>query len=218
MSSRKLARDAVLVAVIGLATPTLDFAQTAGFADATVEIVSEWTGQDRGDGSGSYHLKTRVTDSRTGVTIEHELLADRTVDMEVESTESLVVLEGKVEKARASSDPAPLGPWADTAIAYVLPFDNEFSTDPPKSYRPRDKQVADLVHSAAPEARVSTRAGSDGRTMAVVEIPGVLPVEDLAKRFVGIRAAFREAEVGLAKLQIKGQAATAPPTEVGSTQ
>ncbi|HUF89143.1 MAG TPA: hypothetical protein VMR66_04090 [Gemmatimonadota bacterium] len=215
----KLARHAVLGAVLVLVTPALAFAQTApGFAATTVEVVSEWTGQDRGNGSGSYHLKTRVTDTREGVTIEHDLTAERTVEQEIETTESLVVLEGKVEKARSSSDPAPLGAWSETAIAYVLPFDLEFSTDPRKSYRPRDKQVADLVRSVVPDARVSTRAASDGRTTAVVEIPGVLPVQVLAAHFVGIRTAFRDAEIGLAKLQIKGRADTSLPAEVGSTQ
>lgn len=218
MFRRKLARDAVLVAVFALATPTLDYAQTAGFTGATVEVVTEWTGQDRGDGSGTYHLKTRVTDPGSGVTIEHDLRADRKVDQEIDSSESLIVSEGKAERARAGSDPTALGPWADAATAYVLPFDQEFSTDPRKSYRPRDKQVADLVHSAAPDARVSTRAASDGRTTAMVEIPEVLSLEELVTRFVGIRTAFRDAEVGLAKLQIKGRAVAAPPTEVGTTQ
>ena len=215
----KFARDAVMVAALVLAAPALAFAQAVpGFGATTVDVVSEWTGQDRGNGSGSYHLKTRVTDGREGVTIEHDVSAERTVEQEIESTESLVVLEGKVEKARSGSDPAPLGAWSDPAIAYVLPFDLEFSTDPRKSYRPRDKQVAELVHSVAPDARVSTRAASDGRTMAAVEIPGVLPVAELAARFVGIRSAFRDAEIGLAKLQIKGQADTSLPAEVGSTQ
>lgn len=215
----KLARDAVMGAVLVLGTPAIDFAQDApGFGATALEVVSEWTGQDRGNGSGSYHLNTRVTDAREGVTIEHDLTAERTVELEIESTESLVVLEGKAEKARSGSDPTPLGPWSEVAIAYVLPFDLEFSTDTPKSYRPRDKQVAELVHSVVPDARVSTRAASDGRTTAVVEIPGAQPVPVLAAHFVGIRTAFRDAEIGLAKLQIKGRADASQPAEVGSTQ
>jgi len=217
MSRIKLARDGVTVAALLLATPALDLAQSPSGFQGAVEVVSELTAQDRGDGSGTYHLKTRVTD-RAGVTIEHELSADRTVDQEIESAESLVVLEGKVEKARAASDPTVLGAWSGPAVEHVIPFDLEFSTEPRKSYRPRDRQVAELVHAAAPDARVSTRSASDGRTTAVVEIPGVHPVQDLAARFVGIRTALRDAEVGLAKLQIKGQADVTQTAEVESTQ
>ena len=195
-------------------------AQAGTFGDegAELEVVSEWTGQDRGDGSGSYRLLTRVTDGGAEMTIEHELSAERDVKLEVHSSESLRVLRGDEETARAESDPAALGVWADPAVAYAIPFDLEFSSNPRKSYRPRDKQVADLVHSAAPDARISTRAGSDGRTMAVVEIPGVLPVQDLARAFVAIRQAFADADVGLAKLQIKGRAEATPPVEAATTQ
>ena len=191
---------------------------TPAFQGATLEVVSEWTGQDRGDGSGSYHLITRVTDSRSGVTIQHELAADRDVQLVVTSTESLSVLEGNDEKAHAESDPSALGAWAEPAIAYALPFDTEFNIEPRKSYRPRDQQVTELVRSAAPDAEVSSRSGSDGRTSAVVEIPGVLPITELAERFVGIRKAFRSADVGLARLQIKGQAATSVSAEAASAQ
>jgi len=219
MSHFVLGRIAVLVAVFAFSLPALDYAQSSpGFQEATLEVSSEWTGQDRGDGSGSYHLKTRLTDGRTRMTIQHELAADRGVDLEVESSESLVVLEDGVERARAASDPAALGAWADPAVAYAIPFDLEFSTDSPKTYRPRDRQVADLVRSAVPDAKVSTRAASDGRTTAVVEIPGLRPVSELASQFVAIRKALHDAEVGLAKLQIKGQAETSQTAEVGSTQ
>jgi hypothetical protein len=181
-------------------------------------VTSEWTGQDRGDGSGTYHLVTRVTDSRSGLTIRHELEAVRGVDLVVTSTETLSVLEGDDEKAHAGADPSALGAWAEPAIAYALPFDTEFNTEPRKSYRPRDRQVTEIVRSAAPDAEVSSRAGSDGRTSAVVEIPGVLPIAELAERFVGIRKAFRAADVGLARLQIKGQAETSVSPEAASAQ
>jgi hypothetical protein len=65
---------------------------------------------------------------------------------------------------------------------------------------------------------VSSRAASDGRTSAVVEIPGVLPIAELALQFVGIREAFHDAEVGLAKLQIKGHATASASAEAASTQ
>jgi hypothetical protein len=212
-------RCGLVLALVGLAAPVVAHAQTSsGFEGATVEVVSEWTSQDRGDGSGTYHLTTRVTDPRAGVTIEHDLAADRTVKLEIESDESLVVMEGKTERARAGSDPAPLGGWSSAAASYVIPFDLEFNTDPVKSYRTRDRQVIDLIRSVSPQAKVSTRVTSDGRTTATVEVPGVLPVQELASQFVGIRTAFRDAEVGLAKLQIKGQADITGTEEVGSTQ
>jgi hypothetical protein len=132
--------------------------------------------------------------------------------------EQVADCEGESETAHADSDPTALGDWAEPAIAYAIPFDVEFRTDARKSYRPRDQQVEDLVHSAAPDARVSTRSASDGRTMAVVEIPGVLPVEDLARMFVGIREAFADADVGLAKLQIKGQADASATVEAATAQ
>jgi hypothetical protein len=200
---------ALLAGLVVLLLPSLVRAQSPdAFDGATLEVTSEWTGQDRGDGSGTYRLVTRVKDSRSGVTIQHELAATRDVQLVVTSTETLSVLEGDDEKAHAGSDPSALGSWAEPAIAYALPFDTEFNTEPRKSYRPRDRQVAEIVRSAAPDAKVSSRAGSDGRTSAVVEIPDVLPVAELAERFVGIRKAFRSADVGLARLQIKGRAET----------
>ena len=216
--SKHVAR--ALTLLVGLATLTsTGRAQTApAFDGATLDVVSEWTGQDRGDGSGSYRLITRVTDARAGMTIEHQLAADRDVQLEVESSESLRVLQGESETARAESDPAALGVWSGPAVAYAIPFDLEFRTEPRKSYRARDRQVGDIVHSVAPDARISTRAASDGRTMAVVEIPGVLPVEDLARTFVGIRQAFADADVGLAKLQIKGRAEATVNVEAATAQ
>ena len=215
---RKTALKLVLLGAVLLA-PAIGRAQTApAFDGATLDVSSEWVGQDRGDGSGSYRLTTRVTDDHAGWTIQHELAAERAPDLEITSTESLKVLQGDQEMASAESDPAALGQWADPAVAYAIPFDVEFSTEPRKSYRPRQKQVEELVRSASPEARVSTRSASDGRTSATVEIPGVLPVAELARQFVGIRQALRDADVGLAKLQIKGQADTSASAEAASAQ
>ena len=214
-------KTAVKLVLLGavLLAPAMGRAQTApAFDGATLDVSSEWVGQDRGDGSGSYRLTTRVTDERAGWTIQHELVAERAPDLEITSTESLKVLQGDEEKASAESDPAALGQWASPAVAYAIPFGVEFNTDPRKSYRPRQKQVEELVHSASPDARVSTRSASDGRTSATVEIPGVLPVAELAQQFVGIRKAFRDADIGLAKLQIKGQADTSANAEAASTQ
>jgi hypothetical protein len=207
---KSLARTlAILIGIAALVAPARARAQSApAFGEEALDVTSEWTGQDRGDGSGSYHLITRVTDSRTGTTIQHELVANRSVELEVESSESLSVLEGDTEKAHAESDPSALGHWAEPAVAYVIPFDADFNSDPRKTYRPRDRQVADIVKSAAPDARVSSRAASDGRTTAVVEIPAVMPIAELTQQFVGIRKAFQDADVGLAKLQIKGHATT----------
>jgi hypothetical protein len=219
MPDRAARKIALLIGLAAVVPPSSAGAQTASpFQGATLEVVSEWTGQDRGDGSGSYRLTTRVTDSRAGMTIQHQLAADRDVRLEVESSESLSVYQGESETAHAESDPTALGVWAEPAIAYAIPFDVEFSTDARKSYRPRERQVEEIVHSAAPDARVSTRAASDGRTMAVVEIPGVLPVTDLARMFVGIREAFADADVGLAKLQIKGQADASASVEASAAQ
>ncbi len=214
-------KSAVKLALLGavLLAPATGRAQTApAFDGATLEVSSEWVGQDRGDGSGSYRLTTQVTDDRAGWTIQHELAAERAPDLEVTSTEALRVLQGDDERASAGSDPAALGQWATPAVTYAIPFGVEFNTDPRKSYRPRQKQVEELVHSVSPDARVSTRSASDGRTSATVEIPGVLPVAELAQQFVGIRKAFREADVGLAKLQIRGQADTSASAEAASTQ
>jgi hypothetical protein len=204
---------------IVLLAPAMGRAQTApAFHGATLDVSSVWVGQDRGDGSGTYRLTTRVTDGRAGFTIQHELAAERAPDLQLTSTESVKVLQGDQEMAAAESDPSALGQWADPAVAYAIPFGVEFNTDPRKSYRPRQKPVEELVRSASPEARVSTRSGSDGRTSATVEIPGVLPVAELARQFVGIRQAFRDADVGLAKLQIKGQADTSASAEAASAQ
>jgi hypothetical protein len=214
-------KPAVKLALLGVAllVPVAGRAQTvAAFDGATLDVNSEWVGQDRGDGSGSYRLTTRVTDERSGWTIQHELAAERGADLETTSTESIKVLQGDDERASAGSDPAALGEWSNPAVAYAIPFGVEFNTDPRKSYRPRQKQVEDLARSVAPDARVSTRSASDGRTSATIEIPGVLPVEELARQFVGIRQAFRDADVGLAKLQIKGRAETSASAEAASAQ
>ena len=214
----KTAVKLLLLGAVVLA-PAVARAQTApAFDGATLDVSSEWVGQDRGDGSGSYRLTNRVTDGRAGWTIEHELAAERGVDLETSSTETLKVFQGDEEMASAGSDPAALGQWSNPAVAYAIPFGVEFNTDPRKSYRPRQKQVEELARSAAPEARVSTRSASDGRTSATIEIPGVHPVAELARQFVGIRQALRDADVGLAKLQIKGQADTSASAEAASAQ
>lgn len=209
---------AILIGIAALVSPARSHGQSAPAFGGELDVTSEWSGQDRGDGSGTYHLITTVTDSRTGTTIQHELMADRSVEQETESSESLSVLEGDTERAHAESDPSALGAWAEPAVAYVIPFDAEFSSEPRKTYRPRDKQVADLVKSAAPDARVTSRSASDGRTTVVVEIPDVLPIAELALQFVEIREAFREADVGLAKLQIKGHADTSTSAGAASAQ
>lgn len=219
MDKPSVFRVAALCGLVILATPTLGRGQGAtAFEGTTLDVTSEWLGQDRGDGSGTYRLTTRVTDPAAGLTILHELVADRKVDQQVESSETLRVLEGDAERAHAGSDPSELGAWSNAAIAYAIPFDTGFDSEPRKTYRPRDKQVTELVRSAAPDAKVTTRASSDGRTTAVVEIPGVVPVSDLAHQFVEIHQAFREADVGLAKLQIKGRADTSVSGEAASAQ
>ena len=69
---KSIARFALLV---GLATllPAGVRAQSSpdAFNGATLEVTSEWTGQDRGDGSGSYKLITRVTEAASGITIQY---------------------------------------------------------------------------------------------------------------------------------------------------
>ena len=65
--------------------------------------------------------------------------------------------------------------------------------------------------SSTPKIRSESspgRAGakSDGRTSATIEVPGSHPANLLAQHFVGIREALREADLGLAKLVLKGTA------------
>ena len=67
-------------------------------------------------------------------------------------------------------------------------------------------RVAEVAQSVVPDAKVSTKSGSDGRTTATIELPGSHPADVLAQRFVGIREALYEAELGMAKLVIKGTA------------
>jgi hypothetical protein len=182
------------------------------FGSSTVHVVSELRAQDRGDGSGSYALTTSLTDASSQITLRHELTTERTVEGEVVSGESLLVLEGDQERYRSESDPAALGPYAMHATTWAIPFDVEFHSDPRKNYRAQQKKVAEIVHAIVPDAKVSTKAGSDGRTSATIEVPGSHPANVLAQRFVGIREALHEADLGMAKLVIRGTAV--PPGDL----
>ena len=197
-----------LVALAAMfALPVLAMGQSApDFGASAVQVVSELRGQDRGDGSGSYALVTSLTDASSDVTLRHELTTERTVEGEVVSSESLLVLEGDQERYRSESDPSALGPYAMQATTWAIPFDVEFHPDPRTNYRPQQKKIAELVEVIVPDAKVSTKAGSDGRTSATIEVPGSHPANLLAQHFVGIREALREADLGLAKLVLKGTA------------
>ena len=188
--------------------PVLAMGQSAtpDFGVSSVQVVSELRGQDRGDGSGTYALMTTLTDASSNVTLRHELNAERTVEGEVVSKESLLVLEGDKESYRSESDPSALGPYAVHATTWALPFGVEFHDEPRKNYRAQQKKVAETVHAVVPDAKISTKSGSDGRTTATIEVPGSHPVDLLAQRFVGIREALYEADLGMAKLVIKGTA------------
>ena len=195
--------------LIGLSLVLLSSAAAQSVADfgrSTVEVVSEWRGQDRGDGSGSYSLVTILTDPSSKVVMRHELGSERDVEGQVSSKELFVVFEGGDERYRAESDPVALGPFEAAATAWVLPFDAEFHPDPRSNYRAQQKRIAEVVHAVAAEAKVSTKGASDGRTTATIEIPGEHAAGDLARRFVGVRQALREADLGMAKLIIKGKA------------
>ncbi|MGH7570507.1 MAG: hypothetical protein ACREMK_01500 [Gemmatimonadota bacterium] len=209
----------VVFTVVGLAlmVPVLARGQSApAFGQSTVEVVSEWRGQDRGDGSGSYSLLTTLIDPSSDVSIRHELTAERNVDGELASSELLTVLEGGDERYRSESDPSALGPFAAHATTWAIPFGLEFHPDPRGSYRPREERVAEVIHSVVADAELSVRSGSDGRTSATIEVPGEHAADVLARHFVGIREALREADLGLAKLVIKGQATAPAATAVAS--
>jgi hypothetical protein len=45
-----------------------------------------------------------------------------------------------------------------------------------------------------------------------------MPIAELTQQFVGIRKAFQDADVGLAKLRIKGHATTSVSAEAASAQ
>jgi hypothetical protein len=188
--------------------PVLAMGQSAtpDFGVSNVQVVSELRSQDRGDGSGTYALMTTLTDASSDVTLRHELTSDRTVEGEVISKELLLVLEGDKERYRSESDPAALGPYAVAATTWAIPFDVDFHDEPRKNYRAQQKKVAEIVHAVVPDAKISTKSGSDGRTTAAIEVPGSHPVDLLAQRFVGIRDALYEADLGMAKLVIKGTA------------
>jgi hypothetical protein len=190
---------------------------SAPFGAGPVAVVSECRGEDRGDGSGLYSLVTTVAGG--AVSLEHALTATRAVDGETSSTEVLRLLEDGKERASAGSDPGALGAWSGAAIGYVLPFGPDLSAAPRRNYRPSARVVREIVQSVVPEAKVSTRRGSDGRTSADVEVPGPQPVDALAEQFLAIRQAIREADIGLARLRIRGTA-TAPagtPPPAGAT-
>lgn len=193
---------ALLVAPL-LLVPSAARAQ-ASFGSGPAEVVSELRAQDRGDASGTYELTTRVTDG--GTAIEHGLKIERDVYGETTDTETLRVLEGDAVRATAASDPTALGGWSDAAVTWVLPFAVDFAAEARKNYRPRDKKVREIVQRVAPDAKVNVRAGTDGRTVADVEIPGERPVDELAEIFVGIRAALGDEDLGLARLRIRGTA------------
>ncbi|HUP20186.1 MAG TPA: hypothetical protein VM778_09570 [Gemmatimonadota bacterium] len=199
---------AALLAVL-VSLPVAARAQSSFPAGA--DVVSELKAQDRGDTSGSYELTTRVTDG--GTTIEHALKIERDVYGDNHETESIRVLEGDVERARSNSDPSALGPWADAAIRWAIPFAMDFSGEARRNYRPQERKVRELVQGVVPDARVSTRAGTDGRTVADVEIQGQRPANELAEAFVGIRNAIREADIGLARLRLRGRATTPAASE-----
>ncbi|MEJ2152074.1 MAG: hypothetical protein P8Y29_03755, partial [Gemmatimonadota bacterium] len=179
---------------------------TPEFGSTEVEVVSQSEAVDRGDGSGSYHLVTTATDESLGVSVQHELGIERDGYGEVREEEALRALKGKEELFRGESDPSVLGPWSDAALTYAVPFDLDFWTDSPSTYHARDKQIKQIVQAVVPNAEITTRGGSDGRTRATIRLPDVQPVNELAKQFVAIRAAFHDADVGLAKMQIEGRA------------
>lgn len=182
------------------------------FADGPVQVVSEWTTLDRGDGSGAYSL---VTSAAAGdFKVEHSLQATRSVRQDVAETELVRVLQGGRETARSGSDPSVLGAWGEVALTWTIPFDLGYDAAPRKTYRLNDKKVREIVTAVLPDARVTTRAGSDGRLAAQVEVPGVRPVDQLAAAFAAVRAAFDDAGVGIARLKIQG--AAGPATAVAS--
>lgn len=195
---------------VTLAQPDHAVAQTTAFGPGPVEIVSEWSSLDRGDGSGEYQILTAATDPATGVTIEHDLSSERSMDGEVTSSESVRVLAQGDERARATSDPAALGSWSEPAIGYAIAFGADFSPEARSNYRPQDKRVREVIQAAVPAAVVSTRRGSDGRTTGTVELPEARPADALAADFLAVRQALRAADLGLAKLRITGRAL--PPT------
>lgn len=195
---------------------------TPEFGSTEVEVVSQSEAVDRGDGSGSYHLVTTATDKSLGISVQHELGTERDGYGEIREEEALRALEGKEELYGGESDPSALGPWSDAALTYAVPFDLDYHTDARSNYRARDKQLKQIVETVVPNAQITTRAGSDGRTSATIRIPDVETADQLAKQFVGIRVALCEAGLGLAKMRIEGKAvapresAEPPPSQDGS--
>jgi len=203
----------VLATVVGVLVVPAARAQTVStpFGGRRVAVVSEWQGIDRGDGSGHYSLVTTISEG--AISLEHTLTATRAVDGETSSTEAMRVLEDGRERASAGSDPGGLGTWSGAAIGYAIPFDTDLSAIPRRNYRPNDRLVRETVQSVEPEAKVSTRRATDGRTAAEVTIPDPQPAGALAEKFLAIRRAFREADIGLARLRIRGTATAPAGTE-----
>lgn len=198
------------VALATIVTPLSATAQSASaFGAGEVEITVEQTAKESGDGSGEYSLTTIVRDDRHGVEIVHELTKVRTVMMEIERDEWMVVKENGAEIATAGSDPAALGPWRDLAIDWVIPFAVEWDPERMKNYRPRETEVREAVQAAVPDTSVRTRATSDGRTTASVSVDGTVPVDRLAEMIVEIRDELEDADIALATLRISATA-TAP--------
>lgn len=197
----------VLAAVL---SPVSSWAQSpAGFGSGEVEVVIEETAKESGDGSGEYSLRTTLKDDAVDAEIVHELSKVRTVMMENERDESMLVKKGGDEVATAGSDPAELGPWTDVAIDWLIPFAVAWDPERKENYRPRENEVRDAVHAAVSEASVRTRAKSDGRTTATVSIKETLPVDRLAEIVVEIREEIEDAEFALAGMRISATV-TAP--------
>lgn len=189
--------------------PTVSRGQSISFGSGTAEVVSEHKAQDRGDATGSYELVTRV--ARGGMVIEHTLRIERDVYGDMTDVETMRVLEGNAVRATAASDPAALGGWAEAVVSWAIPFAVDFDGEPRRNYRAQDRKVKEVVRSVVPDASVNTRAGSDGRITAVVEIPGEKPVDGLAADFVGIRRALQDADVNPSRLRISGKATSPGP-------
>lgn len=205
---------AALVAVLSL--PGSILAQTADFGAGPVHVVTIWEAEDKGDTSGKYRLVTSATDERSKITLEHALSTERDAYGEEDSEEVLRALEGKEERFHGSSDPTDLGPYADAAMTYVLPFNLDYDTTPQTNYRVREKQAKEIIHGLAPAARVYTKAGSDNRTRVSVQVEEPMPADRLAELFVEIRDAFRDAGLGLAQLKLEGDA-LAPETSASAS-
>ena len=63
---KSIARFAVLVGVATFLPAGVRAQSPGAFDEATLEVTSEWTGQDRGDGSGNYRLLTELFNMPAG--------------------------------------------------------------------------------------------------------------------------------------------------------